>query len=48
MPVPTGFEYTDAEYASGTAKGQGPIPLDFNGTRAHVARIHWSTHGVVR
>jgi len=24
------------------------IPLDFDGTLADLARIHWSTHGVVR
>ena len=24
-----------------------PIELDFDGTHAHIARVHWSTHGVV-
>lgn len=50
VTLPNGFEYTDAEYASGTGKtrsGAG-IALDFSGTHAHLARVHWSTHGVVR
>lgn len=46
--LPTGFEFTAAEFASGKARTQGPIQLDFDGTHAHLARIHWSTHGVVR
>ncbi len=48
VTLPTGFEFHDAEFASGTAKVGGEIPLDFAGTHAHLARIHWSTHGVVR
>ncbi len=36
------------EFASGKAKAQGPIELDFYGMHVHLARIHWSTHGVVR
>lgn len=46
--LPTGFEYTMAEVASGTAKSQGEIEIDFAGTHAHFARFHWSTHGVIR
>ena len=48
VDLPNGFEYTQAEFASGTAKVDGPIPLDFTKTHAHFARVHWSTHGVVR
>jgi hypothetical protein len=46
--LPAGFEFTDAEFAAGDAKVTGDIPLDFSQTHAHLARVHWSTHGVVR
>jgi hypothetical protein len=46
--LPAGFEFTEAEVASGTSKVTGDIRLDFNETHAHLARVHWSTHGVVR
>jgi hypothetical protein len=48
VTLPAGFEFTDAEFAAGTTKVSGPIPLDFVQTHAHLARVHWSTHGVVR
>ena len=46
--LPMGFEFTDAEVASGTGKATGEIALDFAGTHAHLAYYNWSTHGVVR
>ena len=48
LTLPNGFEFTDAEFASGTGKTTGDIALDFTNTHAHVARVHWTTHGVVR
>ena len=48
LTLPAGFEYQDAEFVAGTGKSQGPIKLDFNATHAHIAKLHWSTHGVVR
>jgi hypothetical protein len=48
VTLPAGFEFTEAEFASGKASASGPIELDFNDTHAHLARIHWTTHGVVR
>jgi hypothetical protein len=48
VTLPAGFEFTDAEFAAGYAKVTGEIPLDFSQTHAHLARVHWSTHGVVR
>jgi hypothetical protein len=48
ITLPTGFEFTEAEFISGTTKATGDLKLEFSGTHAHVARIHWSTHGVVR
>jgi len=46
--LPAGFEYSQAEVASGTSRATGAIALDLQGTHAHLARFHWSTHGVVR
>ena len=49
VTLPTGFEFTEAEFVSGKAKTtSGPIELSFDNTHAHLAAIHWSTHGVVR
>jgi hypothetical protein len=49
VTLPNGFEFTEAEYASGRATARsGPIELIFDGSHAHMAKIHWSTHGVVR
>lgn len=46
--LPNGFEFTDAEVASGRTRTSGDIRLDFHETHAHLARVHWSTHGFVR
>lgn len=47
--MPAGFEFHEAEFISGTGKtANGSFKLDFNGTHAHLARVHWTTHGVVR
>jgi hypothetical protein len=48
VTLPAGFEFTDAEFAAGHTKVTGDIPLEFSDTHAHLARVHWSTHGVVR
>ena len=48
VTMPTGFEFTESEVVSGTSKAAGPIELELNGSHAHLARIHWSTRGVVR
>jgi hypothetical protein len=48
LTLPTGFEFTEAEFVSGKAKTFGPMDLDFDDTHAHLAKIHWGTHGVVR
>jgi len=48
VTLPAGFEFTEAEFAAGTTRATGDIPLDFSETHAHLARVHWSTHGVVR
>jgi hypothetical protein len=43
--LPGGFEYREAEYASGNARADGSISLDFEGRHAHLARLDLSTHG---
>lgn len=48
ITLPNGFEFTDAEVASGNTKVTGDIPLDFTETHAHLARVHWNAQGVVR
>ena len=49
VTLPTGFEFTEAEFGSGKAKSPpGPIELSHDGTHAHIAHIHWGTRGVVR
>lgn len=46
--LPNGFEFTAAEVASGTGRATGEVKLDFKATHAHLANVHWTTHGVVR
>lgn len=46
--LPDGFEYTEAEYASGTTKTTGDIPLDYKGTHAHFAMVHMGTNGLIQ
>jgi hypothetical protein len=48
VQLPEGMEFSEAEFAAGKCRTQGPIELNFDDTHAHLARIHWSTHGVVR
>jgi hypothetical protein len=48
ISLPKGFEYTTAEVAAGRLKTTGAIALEFTDTHAHLAPVHWSTHGVVR
>ncbi len=48
VAMPQGSEYTEAEFVSGRGVATGAIPLEFTDTHAHLARVHWSTHGVVR
>src|SRR5579863_1887699 len=37
--LPNGFEYREAEYASGRSRSPGPIPLSLDSTHAHLARL---------
>jgi hypothetical protein len=49
VKIPHGFEFTDAEFTAGKAKTtDSPIELLFDNTHAHLARIHWTTRGVVQ
>ncbi|HTL18282.1 MAG TPA: DUF1326 domain-containing protein [Patescibacteria group bacterium] len=48
VTIPTGFEFTESEVLSGKSKASGPIELNFDGSHAHLAKIHWSTKGVLR
>jgi hypothetical protein len=44
--LPDGFEYREAEYASGKAKSSGSIALNHQGTHAHLYRSGWDAHGI--
>ena len=48
ITMPTGFEFTESEFVSGRARAGAPIEMNFDGSHAHLARIQWSTRGVVR
>ncbi len=48
VTMPTGFEFTDSEVLAGKSKANGAIELALDGSHAHIARVHWSTQGVVR
>ncbi|HVT36528.1 MAG TPA: DUF1326 domain-containing protein [Nevskiaceae bacterium] len=48
VTLPEGFEYTQADFVSGHTRTHGDIVLQFTGTHAHIAPIHFSAHGVVR
>jgi hypothetical protein len=44
--LPHGFEYREAEYASGSTRASGPpISLDYQDRHAHLAMLDLSTHG---
>jgi hypothetical protein len=41
------FEFTEAEFASGTTKSQGPIVLNNIDKHAHIAMLHMTGKGLV-
>jgi hypothetical protein len=45
--LPEGFEYREAEYASGRTRSPGPVALSFDASHSHVARLEITTHGPV-
>jgi hypothetical protein len=47
LELPAGFEFRVAEFGRGTTRAQGPLELRFEDSHAHLARVHWSTHGVL-
>lgn len=46
VTMPGGFEYREAEYASGRTRAQGPVALDFGPSHAHLARVDFSPAGI--
>lgn len=48
MTLRNGFEFTEAEFVSGKSTATAELDVSFQDSHAHLARIHWSTHGVVR
>ena len=47
LSLQQGFEYTEAEFASGTVSSKGPISLATKGKHAHLAMLHLNGHGIV-
>ena len=46
MRVHTGFEFRDAEMASGTAKAAGDIQFDFAQRYGFLSRVHYPPYGM--
>ena len=46
--LPDGFEYREAEYASGATKTTGAIPNDWSGRHAHFCELHLGPYGVIQ
>ncbi len=42
-----GFEFSNAEFASGSSSSDGPIKLDNKGRHAHLAILHLTGNGIV-
>lgn len=45
VSLPNGFEYKEAEYASGDTHATGPVALDWASRHSHVANLDLSTRG---
>ena len=43
-----GFEFIEAEFASGTMKSKAPIALDTNSGHAHLCEVHLTGQGVAQ
>jgi hypothetical protein len=48
VSLQAGFEFAEAEFASGSAKADTPIKLDTANCHAHLARLHLTGDGIVR
>ncbi|HEV2745839.1 MAG TPA: DUF1326 domain-containing protein [Allosphingosinicella sp.] len=46
VSMPDGFEYREAEYASGATEATGPVPLGWSSRHAHLTMLDMSTRGV--
>lgn len=47
VALPNGFEYREAEFASGGTQANGPVKLAFERSHAHLYSMHMTTNGVV-
>lgn len=45
VSLPNGFEYREAEYASGDTEASGPVRLNWSSRHSHVAMLDLSTSG---
>jgi hypothetical protein len=47
VQMPNGFEYKEAEYASGASQAPGPLEMSWASRHAHLAMVDMRTAGVV-
>jgi hypothetical protein len=47
VKLPEGFEYHEAEYASGSTRADGPVKLTLANSHCHLFDMHMTTNGVV-
>jgi hypothetical protein len=47
VSLPHGFEYSEAEFASGTVRAIGAVNLDWANRHAHLAMLHLGPNGVI-
>jgi hypothetical protein len=48
LSLPSGFEFVEAQFASGTVKAAAPIVVETVGRHAHLANLHLTGDGLVR
>jgi hypothetical protein len=48
LSLPSGFEFVEAQFASGTVKATAPIAIETVGRHAHLANLHLTGDGLVR
>ncbi|MBU3058112.1 DUF1326 domain-containing protein [Pseudomonas indica] len=48
LVLPDGFEFIEAEMASGSYQTHGAMQYQSQGSHSHLARVHFTGHGLVR
>ncbi|PAU52062.1 hypothetical protein BZL41_25875 [Pseudomonas sp. PIC25] len=48
LVLPDGFEFIEAEFANGSFETHGAMQYQSQGSHSHLARVHFTGHGLVR